>query len=171
MSIPVSHERRLLSDSEFAVIARSHYPGLSGLDRPDLIELAKSVRGFRNKARDVYHHRRRVARGKADPRASQAPDNENLTRKKQVFASALKRVNRELTRQNDLARPRSQGELSREALATLRASLVSHRPAPGRTADEGMRAIPSGRRRTRVSPRKVGSVSQANKNAQARRDG
>jgi hypothetical protein len=171
MSAPIATERRILTDSEFDAVSRSHYPAISKLDRPGLVALARTVREFRDKARDVSRHRRRELRGKAEPRgAGAARDESGLGRKKQVFVSALKRVNREMTRQTELARPRSQGELSQEALAMHRASLLRHHPAPGRTADEGMRAVPSGRRRTRVDPRKVGSISQANKNAQARRD-
>ena len=172
MSAPIATERRILTDSEFEAVSRSHYPAVSQLDRPGLVELARVVREFRDKARDVSRQRRRELRGKAEPRsANAARDESGLGRKKEVFVSALKRVNREMTRQAELARPRSQGEISQEALALHRASLLRHHPAPGRTPDQGMRAVPSGRRRMQVDPRKVGSVSQANRNAQARRDG
>jgi hypothetical protein len=43
-------------------------------------------------------------------------------------------------------------------------------PPTGETPSEGMRALPNRRRRTRVPPARIGSVSQATKNAQARRD-
>jgi hypothetical protein len=171
MSAPISTERRILTPGEFEAVSRTHYPALCGLERPALVELARTLRDFRDKARDVSRHRRREMRGKAEPRGiNAAKDESGLGRKKEVFAAALKRVNREISRQTDLARPRSQGELSQEALAARRAALVNHRPAPGRTADGGMRAVPSARRRTRPDPRMIGSVSQANKNAQARKD-
>lgn len=172
MSAPVSTERRILTTQEFEAVTRSHYPQICRLDRPGLIDLVKTVREYRDKAQAVSRQRRREMRGKVEPRgASAAKDPEGLGRKKEVFAAALKRLNREISRQEDLARPRSQGEISREALAQRRQSMMNHRPAPGRTADEGMRAIPSARRRMVIDPRKVGSISQATKDAQARRDG
>ena len=61
-------------------------------------------------------------------------------------------------------------EAARRALALRRAAQFPTRPPPGDTPSEGMRPLPSRRRRTRVPPAKIGSVSQATKNAQARRD-
>ncbi len=172
MSTAVSTERRILTAQEFEAVTRSHYPLISGMDRPDLLELAKTLRTFRDKAQDVSRQRKRELRGKAERRgANPTRDPEGLGRKKEVFAAALKRLNREISRQSDLARPRSQGEISREALAMLRQSILRHQPAPGRTANDGMRAIPSRRRRWTTDPRRVGSISQATKNAQARKDG
>lgn len=171
MSEPIAIQRRILTSDEFEVVSRSHYPAICGMERPELIALAKSVRQFHERARDMARHRRRALRGKAEPRGA-APVGENgVTRKKEIFASALKRLNKEIARQEELSQPRSQGEISREALATKRANIVRHHPAARRTAREGMRPLPNGVPGTQVDPREVGRVSQANKNAQARRDG
>ncbi len=51
-----------------------------------------------------------------------------------------------------------------------RAAQFPTRPPTGDTPSEGMRALPNRRRRTRVPPARIGSVSQATKNAQAGRD-
>ncbi len=58
----------------------------------------------------------------------------------------------------------------REALERKRTAPVHH-PEPGRTAGEGMRPIDDDSRTTTVDPRQVGSVSQAVRDDQARRDG
>ena len=61
-------------------------------------------------------------------------------------------------------------EAARRALAMRRAAQFPPRPPTGDTASEGMRTLPSRRRRTQVPPARIGSVSQATKNAQAARD-
>ena len=98
MGIPIAVERRLLSEDELEPVARSHYPALEGLSRDQLIELARWLRSRRARARDIVRHRRRVSRGKADPRNPTAlPDSERgLAAKKQVFSHSLRRVNARL---------------------------------------------------------------------------
>jgi hypothetical protein len=61
-------------------------------------------------------------------------------------------------------------EAARRALAMRRAAQFPPRPPAGDASSEGMRALPSQRRHTRVSPAKIGRVSQSTKNAQAARD-
>ena len=56
------------------------------------------------------------------------------------------------------------------ALAMRRAAQFPPRPPTGNVAGQGMRPLPSQRRLTRVSPAKIGVVSQATKNAQAAHD-
>ena len=168
MSQPRSIERRILSTTEQEVVDRSHLPQVEGLGRPALVELARTLRQYRDKARDVSRDRRRAHRGKAEPRgAGPAADEQGLVRKKEVFTAALKRVNRRLARE---AQP-DQGTLSRRALAMKRAGQKRHHPAPGRTAGQGMRPVESEAVRSTIAPSQVGSVSQANRDAQARRDG
>lgn len=87
--------------------------------------------------------RRRERRGKAEPRGARpAPDESGLTAKTQIFASALKRVNRELGRFRKAER--SQGEIGRRALEMKRAARARRHPSAGRTPSEGMRPIPGG---------------------------
>jgi hypothetical protein len=61
-------------------------------------------------------------------------------------------------------------EAARRALAMRSAAQFPPRPPAGYTSSEGMPALPSQRRHTRVSPAKNGRVSQATKNTQAARD-
>ncbi len=168
MSQPRSIERRILTATEQQAVDQSHLPALSGLERPALVELARSLRQHRDKARDVARDRRRAHRGKAEPRgAGPAADEQGLTRKKEVFTAALKRVNNRLARNPDP----DQGTLSRRALALKRAGARRDHPDAGRTAHGGMRPKPNEAVRDRIDPSQVGSVSQANRDAQARRDG
>lgn len=171
MSLPIATERRLLTATEFEAVSRSHYPDLCGLPKPELIEIARTLREFRDKARDVGRGRRREMRGKAEPRgATPARDESGLSLKKQVFASALKRVNKEIGRHDAAARRPAQGEIARRALEMKRASRVRHHPSSGRTAHRGMNPVEHDSRMTQVDPRQVGSVSQATRDSQARRD-
>jgi hypothetical protein len=87
-----------------------------------------------------------------------------------VFAAALKRVSKEISRMHKLEARTAHIEAARRALAMRRAAQFPPRPAGGDTPSEGMRPLPSQRRRTRVPPARIGSVSQATKNAQAARD-
>jgi hypothetical protein len=84
-----------------------------------------------------------------------------------VFAAALKRVNREIDRMQKLEARTAHIEAARRALAMRRAAQFPARPPAGDTASEGMHPLPSRRRRTRVPPARIGSVSQATKTAQA----
>ncbi|ONG52217.1 hypothetical protein BKE38_14945 [Pseudoroseomonas deserti] len=169
MSLPIAIERRLLTGQEFELVARSHYPALCSLERPALVELARRLRDYRGKARDVARERRRAQRGKAEPRGTNpevAP--EGLTRKKQVFASALKRVNKELSRQE--ATPETQGENARRALAMKRAARLHRHPASRRTARHGMNPVESQAVAGTIDPRQVGSVSQQGRDFQGKKD-
>src|SRR4029077_18855821 len=95
MSITFASERRLVADDEFEPIVRSHYPVVEELSREELVELARWLRERRARARDIVRGRRRVARGKADARGGTADtaSERGLLAKKQVYASALRRVN------------------------------------------------------------------------------
>ena len=87
-----------------------------------------------------------------------------------MFVSALKRVGKEIIRQDKLVARAANAESAQRALAMRRAAQFPDRPAAGYTAHEGMRSLPSQRQRTKVPPAKIGSVSQATRNAQAARD-
>jgi hypothetical protein len=87
-----------------------------------------------------------------------------------VFAAALKRVNKELSRLHNLAARTAHVEAARKALALHRAANFVVRPPAGATADEGMVPKESLRRRKIITGAKIGRVSQATKVAQAIRD-
>jgi len=126
---------------------------------------------MRDKERTLAREKRRAVRGKGAQRGASFPGTaERPLQRKQVFGAALKRVSKEIGRMHKLEARTAHIEAARRALAMRRAAQFSTRPPTGDTPSEGMRALPSRRRRTRVPPAKIGSVSQATKNAQARRD-
>jgi len=55
-------------------------------------------------------------------------------------------------------------------IALRRAGNFMSRPDAGMTAGQGMQPLPSRRRYTKISPNRIGSMSQAVKAAQASRD-
>jgi hypothetical protein len=90
--------------------------------------------------------------------------------KDQIFAGAVKRLNREIARHDATERRSAQGERSRHALALKKAGGKPDRPKPGRSASRGMKSIPSEEPTVDADPRETGRVSQFVKKAQARRD-
>src|SRR5262249_36593627 len=133
--------------------------------------LRQRLRDMRAKERTLAHENRRAVRGKGAQRGASFPGTaEHPLQRKQVFAAALKRVNREIHRMEKLEARTAHIEAARRALAMGRAAQFPPRPPAGDTPSEGMHPLPSQRRRTRVAPTRIGSVSQATKNAQAVRD-
>ncbi|HLH95910.1 MAG TPA: hypothetical protein VKW08_12430 [Xanthobacteraceae bacterium] len=171
MSIPCKFERSILSYDEHGVILRSHHPEIYGAGLDDLKALRRDLREMRDKESTLARAKRLEARGKGPPRGQSLPGTaEHPLQRKQVFAAALKRVNREIQRMEKLEARTAHIEAARRALAMRRAAEFPPRPQSGDTPREGMHPLPSRRRRTRVPPAKIGSVSQATKNAQAARD-
>jgi len=160
-------ERRLLGD-DHALVASSHYPALSALPAEEVLALARSLREQRDRLRGMLHGNRRARRGKGDARTS-AGNDVALARRKQVFASALKRVNNRLDVLHGQARRAWHAASLRDALARKHAAAATH-PTGGDTADGGMLAKPSRKRTVRTDPREIGRVSQFVKNAQAKKD-
>ena len=169
MSIPCKLERSILSYDEHEIILRSHHPEIYDAALDDLKALRQRLREMRNKERTLAREKRRAVRGKGAQRGASFPGTaEHPSRRKQVFAAALKRVRDRSHAQARVANRayRSGPPRSRHAPC----GSVSYRPPTGDTSSEGMRALPNRRRRTRVPPARIGSVSQATKNAQAARD-
>jgi hypothetical protein len=171
MSIPCKFERSILSHDEHEVVLRSHHPEIYEVALDDLKALRQRLRDLRGKERTLARAKRREARGKGPSRGESFPGTaEHALQRKQVFAAALKRVNREIDRLQKLEARTANIEAARRALAMRRAAQFPPRPPAGDAAGEGMRPLPSQRRRTRVPPARIGSISQATKNAQAARD-
>ena len=99
-----------------------------------------------------------------------ARDNTGTERKGEIFASALKRVNRELSRIRKAESRKVQGEYARRALEMKRGNRVRHHPSSGRSANGPMAVIENPNPTVSMDPREIGRVSQAIKVAQARRD-
>jgi len=171
MSIPCKFERSVLSHDEHELILRSHHPEIYDADLDDLKALRQRLRDMRDKESTLARAKRREIRGKGPPRGESFPGlAEHPLQRKQVFAAAVKRVNREIDRMQKLGARAAHMEAARRALAMRRAAQFPPRPPAGDTSSEGMRALPSQRRQTRVSPAKIGTVSQSTKKAQAARD-
>jgi hypothetical protein len=173
MGVAFSAERGLLAEEEIVPVERSHYPLLEAAERADLVDLARLLRAWRDRARDIVHDRRRIRRGKGEPRgtATESASERGLSAKKQVFSRALKRVNaRHAALLAGEKRARSLARM-REAL-DRKGELAVHHPGAGPSAGPGMRPRRAGGRpRPIVQPARIGSVSQAGRVAQARRDG
>ena len=170
MSIPCKFERSILSYDEHGVILGSHHPEIyeAGLD--DLKALRQRLRDMRDKESTLARAKGREARGKGRPRGQNLPGTaEHPLQRKQVFAAALKRVNREIHRMEKLEARAAHVQAARRALAMRRVAQFPPRPPAGDTPSEGMHPLPNRRRLTRVSPAKIGSVSQT-RSAQAARD-
>jgi hypothetical protein len=171
MSITCKFERSVLSFEEHQLVSRSHHPEIyeSGVD--DLKALRQQPRDLRNKTRTLALARRREVRGKGPSRGAGFPATaEHTLQRKQVFSAALKRVNREIDRMEKVDARIAHVKAAQTALAMRRAAQFPHTPSNADTPNEGMHPLPHQRRRTRVSPAKMGSISQATKNAQAARD-
>jgi len=119
MGIATKGERRLLSEREYEPLVRSHHPALQQLEHRELVELARWLRSQRVRARDIIRDRRRVRRGKADPRSvtEETSSERGLAAKKQVFAHALKRVNTRLQQLSATRRDRNRSAPDRPGRA------------------------------------------------------
>ena len=171
MSVPCKFERSLLNHDEQEAVRATHHPAIYDLDGPQLRAAKLRLGAMRDKERTLSRQKRRELRGKVEPRGGSFPGTaERPWQRKQVFASALKRVNKEIERLRRLEAHAAHVEAAHRALALRRAANFVHHPAAGDTAHDGVRPVPSRRRRTTISRAKVGSISQRTREAQARRD-
>jgi len=171
MSMSCKSERSLLSHEEHQFVQVTHHPAIYQHDADALKALCVRLRELRDKERTLSRQKQREHRGKAEPRGGSFPGTiEQPLLRKQIFAAALKRVNKELGRIAKLSVRTAHVEAARRALALRRAAQFEPYPPAGQTADEGMQPLPSRRRRTSVAREKIGRASQATKTAQAARD-
>jgi hypothetical protein len=171
MGVEFAAERRLLSEEEFAPVVSSHYPELAALPHEDLVSLARWLRGQHARARDIIRGRRRVHRGKAEARgtAAETASDRGLLEKKQVFARGLKRVNARLATLRAEAK-RAEATAALQAALARRQAAQPHHPGAGARPAAGPASLPNAKRRGIITGGRVGSVSQAGRNAQAARD-
>jgi len=171
MPVPCKFERSLLSHEEYETIRLTHHPAIYDVGLAELEAMRPRLRKMREKERTLGRQKRREGRGKAEPRGSSFPGTAaHASERKQVFAAALKRVNKELGRLHNLAARTANVEAARKALALHRAANFKTYPPAGATANEGMVPNASTRRRRIMTGAKIGRVSQATKVAQAVRD-
>jgi hypothetical protein len=169
MTMAAASERRFLSHEEAEIVGATHYPALADVDAEGLRQSQGRLRDLRDKAGAIARRKRREAAGQRD-RGSVADAGQHAARRKQIFSQALKRANRQLERLDHAAARARTARGVQKALALKRREESAERPGPGRHARTGMRPNPSLRRAMGVPGAKVGSVSQAGKAAQARRD-
>jgi hypothetical protein len=170
MSAPCKFERSLLSHDEYEMIWLTHHPAIYDVEAAELEAMRSRLRKIRDKERTLSRQKRREARGKGEVRGTSFPGTaERPSQRKQIFAAALKRLNKELERLRSVAARTANVEAARRALALRVANFIPY-PSAGATASEGMVPRLSTRRRTIVSGAKIGRVSQATKVAQALRD-
>jgi len=170
MAIQYKNEFHLLSHDERELVRATHHPSIAEASREDLQATLKRLRDLRDKEKTQYKARRRETKGTGERRGGSFPGtSEQPRRRKQVFAQALKRVNKELERHRKFEAKAELGAAARRALALKRAGEFQ-RPPASVTANEGMSPLPSRRRRTTVHPSKIGEVSQWTKVRQAQRD-
>src|SRR5262247_3275856 len=103
MSIPCKFERSILSYDEHEIILRSHHPEIYDAALDDLKALRQRLREMRDKERTPAREKRRAVRGKGAQRGASFPGTaEHPLQRKQVFAAALKRVSKEISRMRKL---------------------------------------------------------------------
>lgn len=171
MSTSIADERRLLAADEYQPVARSHYPALAGLARDELLELVRWLRAQRGKFRRGVEQHRRAQRGKAEPRGGEAaPAGERGMRaKKQVFARALKRANARLDSLLAIEK-RAAMRAGHAAALERRRRQPRHHPSGGRHARPAPASIENPKAPEIIQGSTIGSISQAGREAQARRD-
>jgi len=171
MSLPCKSERSRLSHDEFELVRLTHHPAIYERTSDELKTLKLRLREQRNKERALARQKQRELRGKAEPRGKSFPGTaDQPLLRKQVFAAALKRINKELDRLHKFEARAAHVEAARAALAQYRAAKFVHHPPAGPTSHDGMQPRARIRRHTRVPGSKIGSISQATKVAQAVRD-
>jgi len=170
MATSQREERELLGHDAFAMIAPTRQPAIAALPPEELRALATRLRAEHAKLRDLIREGHRAKRGKGDARAAATAEAGKATRRKQVYAAALKRVNNrfeELTHEHRRAEHRA---ALKAALARRQAQRAQH-PAAGFGASDGMRSKSNAKGAKQVHGARIGIVSAQNKRAQARRDG
>src|SRR5262249_58106353 len=119
MSIPCKFERSILSYDEHEIVLRSHHPEIYDAALDDLKALRQRLREMRDKECTLAREKRRAVRGKGAQRGASFPGTaEHPLRRKQVFAAALKRVNREIDRMHKLEARNAHIEAYRRAHAS-----------------------------------------------------
>jgi len=171
MSLNGKFERSLFGFDEYESIRATHHPEIYDLTNAELRDIGRRLRQMREKERTLARQKRREVRGKAEPRGGNFPGTaERPQLRKRAVSAALKRVNKEIKRQQKLEAKAANVEAARRALAMRRAANFVHYPAVGSTSHEGMQPIINRKRRWSVPPAKIGSISQATKVQQAVRD-
>ena len=168
MSVNQRRELSLLAHDEAEVVRATRHPALAELDAKALEATRKRLRELRDKERTLARQKVRESRGKAEPRGGGTAEHRQA--RKQVFAGALRRANKQAQRLRVTEAKAAQVAVAKKALAMRTAAPAAKRPSPGKTADRGMTPVENVKVDSKTPPAKIGSVSQATKAAQARKD-
>lgn len=176
MATSTATERRVLTAVEYERVAQSYAPALNALKRKDLVSLVGWLRRQNAKWRG---QERRVTRGSkaaasktatSKPTAAGAVNRPGQDAKQKSFAAALVRATARLDRIVAEEKRVALKKTMAEALARKRAAPVAKHPSGGRKVGKGPQPIENPKTRPIVKGSKIGSISQATRNAQARRD-
>ncbi len=166
-------ENRALNAAELEMVNGTRPPAIGAKTKDELKALAHRLRQAHSRANDIATRQQREMRGKAEPHgARRAEENAGSIVKAQMLAEAIQRIDRELSRRDEIETGRpSPAEFARRALELKMSAEAAQRPDPGKTASKGIRE----KKRTEefaigTTRKEVGRVSQANKVAQARKD-
>lgn len=171
MAQSLKFERSHMNKEEFDVLSRTHFPALLHLENDELSAAQSRIRTLRAKERTMVQDMRRHIRGKGEPRGGSFPgDVEKPTQRKQIFATALKRINSELARREAIEAREAFKASAKRAFTLKSRSGEREFPDAGRAGNAGMTPLENRRSRTRIHPSKIGRVSQATKVAQATKD-
>ena len=171
MATIASAERRVLTAAEYELVAKTYAPALNDLKHRELATLVRWLRQQHAKCRGL--DRRRAAKGarsgtrKGMTGATMGP---GLAAKMQAFARALARATARLDRLVAGEKRAAMKARMAEALARKRAVEAAPHPPGGRRVGTGPRPIENRKTRPIVKGSRIGSTSQATRNAQARRD-
>lgn len=171
MAISRKSEKSLLDHDEWTLVDSTHKPSLGTLSTEELQATRKRLRQMRDRERDLGHEKRRIARGKAEPRGGSFPGTyAGPKQRKQVFSHALRRVNDELGRRSATASRQRIVESQTRALKARRQA-PSRRPANTATASQGVVNVENKKRSAKVSGAQIGSVTKQTARSQSRKDG
>jgi hypothetical protein len=171
MTLSAKLEHALLEKDEIVLLRSTHHPEIYVLGRKQLVDTQSRLRMLRGKAKTLTRQKQREAKGKSEVRGRTFPGElHGPQRRKQLFASALKRVNKELHRLEKLEAKARHVDAAHQALSLLRDAKFVPTVRANSTPGTGMQVKESRRRRRVLARGKVGSVLKQNKIARAVRD-
>lgn len=162
MATATAAERRALTATEYERVVQSYAPALNALKRKELVSLVGWLR------RQSAKWRGQERRGSA--KAAIPASRPGQAAKLKAFTSALERAQTRLGRIVAEEKRAAMKASAAKALTRKQAAPVAGHPSGGRRLGLGPRPIENPKTRPIVRGSKIGSISQATRNAQARRD-
>ena len=102
MSIPIASEKKLLTPEDFEAVKVTHHPAISSLSLEVLKSAKHDLGERREKLRVILVENRRARVRRTVREASSKGDEAQVGRRKQVFSKALRRLNHELRRREEV---------------------------------------------------------------------